>query len=263
MTGQHSGRFAIVPAQAVEDRRIGNAAFRVLACLGTYADKAGWCWPSAKTIGARLDLSRTTVIEHIKALAKLGYLEVHQNQRQDGGAAPNAYRLLFDRALFEVQDRLEMDAEEGVPPVGSPDTPLSDQPTPPVGSGPTPPVGSRPSTPYKNDPIERPNRTNISSPDSDVGCVETFDRFFSTYPTRRPHSNPQKPARQKFEAAVKDGVDHEEIIRGAKNYARCVAAEGTDPKYVPQAVTWLNQERWPEYQEPPAPAGPAYSGAAI
>ena len=30
----------------VEDRRLGDAAFRVLTCLGTYADKDGWCWPS-------------------------------------------------------------------------------------------------------------------------------------------------------------------------------------------------------------------------
>jgi len=255
MTDHRSGRFAIVPAQAVEDRRIGNAAFRVLACLGTYADRAGWCWPSAKTIGARLELSRTTVIDHIKALAKLGYLEIHQNRRKDGGAATNAYRLLFDRALFEVQDRLEMDAEEGSPPVGSPDTPLS--------AHPTPPVGSRPSTPYKNDPIERPIRTNTSSPGDDVESVKAFDHFFTAYPSRRPHSNPQKPAQQKFEAAVKLGVDPETIIRGAENYARYVAAEGTDPKYVAQAVTWLNQERWTEYQEAPAPAGPAYTGAAI
>ena len=263
MTDHRSGRFAIVPALAVEDRRIGNAAFRVLACLGTYADKNGWCWPSAKTIGTRLDLSRTTVIEHIKALAKLGYLEIHQNWRQDGGYARNAYRLLFDRALFEVQDRLDLDAEEEVPHVGSPDTPLSDQPTPHVGPEPTPHVGSRPSTPYKNDPIERPIRTNTSSPGDDVESVKAFDHFFTAYPSRRPHSNPQKPAQQKFEAAVKLGVDPETIIRGAENYARYVAAEGTDPKYVAQAVTWLNQERWTECQEAPAPAGPAYTGAAI
>jgi hypothetical protein len=42
------------------------------------------------------------------------------------------------------------------------------------------------------------------------------------------------------------------IIRGAKNYARYVESEGLNRKYVAQAQTWLNQERWEEYQEAPA-----------
>ena len=43
---QHSGRFAIVPARAIEDHRLGAAALRVLAALSTYSDKDGWCWPA-------------------------------------------------------------------------------------------------------------------------------------------------------------------------------------------------------------------------
>ena len=76
-----------------------------------------------------------------------------------------------------------------------------------------------------------------------------FDEFWSIYPSRRSHSNPKKPARAKFEAALKRGAVAADIIRGAENYAAYVEREGTDPKYVAQAQTWINQERWTQYQE--------------
>ncbi len=82
-------------------------------------------------------------------------------------------------------------------------------------------------------------------------AAKQFDGFWRIYPSRRPHSNPKKPARQKFEAALKHGVPASDIIRGAENYAVYVEQETTDPRYIAQAVTWLNQERWADYQEPP------------
>lgn len=83
----------------------------------------------------------------------------------------------------------------------------------------------------------------------DSTANEQFAKFWRTYPSRRPHSNPKKPARAKFEAAVKRGVAAGDIIWAAQNYAAYVEREGTDPKYVAQAQTWLNQERWAQYQE--------------
>ena len=73
--------------------------------------------------------------------------------------------------------------------------------------------------------------------------------FWRAYPSRGRHSNPRKPARAKFEAALKRGTVTADIIRGAENFAAYVEREGTDPKFVPQAQTWLNQERWTQYQE--------------
>ncbi len=76
-----------------------------------------------------------------------------------------------------------------------------------------------------------------------------FEIFWRTYPSRRPHSNPKKPACAKFEMAVKRGVGAADIIRGAENYAAYVEREGTDPKFVAQAQYLLNQELWTQYQE--------------
>lgn len=79
--------------------------------------------------------------------------------------------------------------------------------------------------------------------------AEQFEVFWKTFPTRRDHSNPKKPARAKFEAALKRGVASADIIRGAEHYAAYVEREHTAPKYVAQAQTWLGQERWAHYQK--------------
>jgi DNA-binding MarR family transcriptional regulator len=101
---EHSGRFAVTPARAVEDRRLGDAAYRVLACLGTYAGKDGWCWPSTSTLAERLGVSRQAVQRSLRRLAAFGYIEVEHRRRADGSQDRNRYRLLFDRALFEVRN---------------------------------------------------------------------------------------------------------------------------------------------------------------
>jgi hypothetical protein len=85
-----------------------------------------------------------------------------------------------------------------------------------------------------------------------VRVVFWFERFWPAYPSRAPHDNPQKPAQKEFEAALKRGADPTAIIRGAENYARYVAQHITDPRYVAKAVTWLRENRWEEYQQPPA-----------
>lgn len=83
------------------------------------------------------------------------------------------------------------------------------------------------------------------------GANSEFEDFWRAYPHRGAHPDPKKPARQKFEAAVERGVDPTAIISGAERYRAHVEANGTDGRYVAQAVTWLNQERWNDHSEAP------------
>ncbi len=226
MTKQHSGRFSIVPARAVEDRRLGPAAFRALAALGTYSDRDGWCWPRMTTLAKMLGYTRQAAQQHIQELTKLGYIEVQRQRRPDKGYAANRFRLLFDRALFQVGDELRgMQAELA----GGVQADLATH------------ASSGLATILKNDPIERIYGSSSSKP---------FDDFWRIYPSRRPYSNPKEPARLKFEAALKRGVPASNIIRGAENFASHVCRDVSDRKFVAQAQTWLNQERWTDYQEP-------------
>ncbi len=87
-----------------------------------------------------------------------------------------------------------------------------------------------------------------------------FENFWELYPSRKPHSNPKKTARQKFELARSSGASAADIIRGAGHYAMYVERERVEPRYVAQAATWLGQERWAEYQEPPPDPRPVDDG---
>ena len=231
MTKQQSGRFAIVPARAVEDRRLGPAAFRVLASLGTFSDRDGWCWPSLTTLATQLSTRRQVVQRHVQELAKLGYIEIQRQRRPDGGSTANRYRLMFDRALFQVGIELRGVHREGAGGVHR--------------------EGATPAT-LRGLPLDK----NYPKEHIYDLSAKHFAEFWRIYPSRRPHSNPKKPARQKFEAALKRGVPASDIIRGAENYAAHARRDVSDRKFVAQAVTWLNQERWAEYQEAPEEVRP-------
>jgi hypothetical protein len=73
---------------------------------------------------------------------------------------------------------------------------------------------------------------------------DAFKRFKKVFP-RRDGANPWKPAEKKFNALVKTGVDPELMIRAAGELAREEGARGNvGTKFIPQAITWLNQQRF-------------------
>jgi len=73
------------------------------------------------------------------------------------------------------------------------------------------------------------------------------EEFWKAYP-RREGANPKTPALKKFDAAVKSGTDAESIIAAAKRYtAELQTQNQVGTKFVAQAVTWLNQQRWNDY----------------
>lgn len=70
---------------------------------------------------------------------------------------------------------------------------------------------------------------------------DKFAQFWSAYPKRA--GDRDKPgAWQAFQKYVTRGIDAEKIIACARKYAG--ALNGTDPKFVPQARTWLNRQPW-------------------
>jgi hypothetical protein len=79
---------------------------------------------------------------------------------------------------------------------------------------------------------------------------DRFEEFWKVYPKRGGASNPKKPARDKFERAVKAGADPDAISAAARRYheiERAAGRAGTDK--IAQAVTWLNQQRWNDYPQ--------------
>jgi DNA-binding transcriptional ArsR family regulator len=249
---QSSGRFANVPARAIDDRRLPAPALLVLAALGTYGNAAGWCWPSIGTIARRLGKSRQAVSRQIGVLTRLGYLAVRQQFRDNGSCTSNEYRIICDAELSAADNRLDgwQDEPEGeqrhvAPPQRHVAPPATSEVAPIL-------------TTHMNVKSIRLKGTEAQA---------LFDRFFKAYPSRGSASNPRKPANILFLKIVGSGADPERIIQGAVALAARRAREiAADPKrdnarFTPQATTWLRQERWDD--ELAESVAPAVSGRAF
>lgn len=112
---QEPTRFAVLPAVAIDDKRISHAAFRVLAKLASYSDRDGWAWPRQSEIAEALGMSRTTAVDHIGQLEQLGYIEVERRFYEHGGQRSSRYRLVYDRWSHRRQSVSE-EPTEGVGP---------------------------------------------------------------------------------------------------------------------------------------------------
>jgi hypothetical protein len=98
--GGRSGRVSIVPAAAIDDKRMTASALRVLAALGTYADPEGWCWPRQQVVADRIGVTRQAVSRALRALAAWGYAEIHeQHDPKTGARTASRYRVRFDYEL--------------------------------------------------------------------------------------------------------------------------------------------------------------------
>jgi hypothetical protein len=93
------GRFGVVPAAWLDRDDIGMAEIAVLACLSTYADENGWCYPSQGTIARQIGKSRSTVNAIIKRLVATGLVEQYRQVRHDGGETSSTYRIRYDIGL--------------------------------------------------------------------------------------------------------------------------------------------------------------------
>jgi hypothetical protein len=78
---------------------------------------------------------------------------------------------------------------------------------------------------------------------------DRFDEFWRAYP-RRDGANPRAPAEKKFKALVKGGIDPQVMIAGAAALALAESSKGNvGTPFIPQAMTWLNQQRWSDHAE--------------
>lgn len=77
---------------------------------------------------------------------------------------------------------------------------------------------------------------------------EKFEEFWMSKP-KRGGSNPRSQAFTKFSRLVSSGIDPDKIISAARIWARDEEERGkTGTEYVPMAVTWLNQQRFNDYE---------------
>jgi hypothetical protein len=234
-------RFARIPASAIGCRELSATDWRVLACLALHADADGRAYPGMSRIAAMTGIQRKNVPRTLRRLVRLGMLRCDPG----GPGGSNVYMLVFDHSgafsPLRIEDVLNIEHRVS--------SPVSQS----VLAG-EPEVSSSLRTKHPKEQTkehtraQRALRVHLGQHGANL-----FETFWRVYPSRGSHSNPKKPAREKFEAATRRGVNPTIIIRGAENYRTLIERGETNPRFVAQAVTWLNQERWNDYQEAPEP----------
>ncbi|WP_315833925.1 hypothetical protein [Bradyrhizobium prioriisuperbiae] len=80
--------------------------------------------------------------------------------------------------------------------------------------------------------------------DAPPGVHDFFEDFWKEYPARD-GDNPKLPAKIKFDALVKSGVDPDLMIAGAKRYAaNATEKQQVGTQYIAHALKWLSEQRW-------------------
>lgn len=94
-------------------------------------------------------------------------------------------------------------------------------------------------------PKEKTTPSSSEAKASSLSVRDSFAEFWLAYP-RREGSNPKKPAQAVFLRLVAKGVNPDRMIAAAKALA---VEHPTPTRFVPQAITFLNQERFDD-EEP-------------
>ena len=106
-----TSRFIITPSRALTDNRLSDTDLRVLMCIGYYADKHGWCFPSHKKMADEFGKSVSTLKRSITRLREFGYLQVDNRIVPGRGQTSNKYRVIMD-ADFEGEEHDPQSTDE-------------------------------------------------------------------------------------------------------------------------------------------------------
>ena len=212
------------------EQKAGNSTNKcILWILANYADQDFTCFPSIKKIANMAECSESTARRSLHDLRKKSLIEIRERYQAYGDKnrqTSNVYILKVDCQI------------DTLPPVKLTPTPLS-KPTGYI-------------TNHNNQSIN----TGTSMITTDNNTItrfviskrysEEFEEFWSAYP-RRPNSS-KKNAFIKYKKAI-NKISKEDLLKATKQFA--LSQKNTDPKFIPHAYTWLNQERYFDILEEP------------
>jgi hypothetical protein len=240
-------RFARIPARAAR-MNLGAIPFRVLIAISSFADADGRAYPGMSAIAEAAGIRRKDVPRAVAALVAYGLLK---RDRSVGGSATTNYIVVFNNGevsageqtagVRTTADRVSASQQTGCPQGSVQGVRITADQT----------DINRP-TNRLSAHLKRRVRQQIVAADV---IAQAFESFWRAYPSRGSHANPKKPARERFGAAAKRGVDPQFMVRAAKNYADAMHRSGTAGRYIKTAEVWLIKESWEQYgtAEEPVP----------
>lgn len=210
-------------------QRLPPEMFRAWVNLLCIASEHDGVLPSAADLAFILRLSGGKVAERIKYLTECGLLD-----ETETGVEPHNWegRQFKNDVSTERVKRFRKRSET-----------VSETPDE------TPPEQSRTDTESEQSTPQPPRGEVIknSKPKKQKAADPHFTALWAAYP-KRLGANPRKPAEIKFNTLVAQGVPPETILAGVRALAAEAKADGSiGTKFVPQAITWLNQERWNDH----------------
>lgn len=230
-----------------QKRRVGSPTVKAVLMYMSdrAADDGSGIWTSKTTMAADLEMSKRTVQNAIAELISRGLISEAGSRKCERG-------FTVDYTInLEAIERLESTRKEDVA-RGAGDSPV--QEIHPKGCRRFTPTGAGDSPKPSLEPSLEPSNTREAAPAlfSDLPKrdeVDRFPEFWAAYPKcQRKVDRPKALALFNRITAGKHGViaktDAGTIIDGLRRYA----ATNPDPAYIPLPTTWLNGERWTQFQ---------------
>jgi DNA-binding transcriptional MocR family regulator len=196
--------------------KVGNPLRKlVLVKLADNASDQGECWPSYQHIADQCEIGRSTVKLHIRELEKAGFLR-REYRRKGELNQSNVFHLSLDGGADSA-----LGGGAGDNPPGAADD---------LGGG----AGAAPRTSHSYEPVKEPKPT--FTPDS----MEGFEQFWKLYPKKKSRKDATKAW-----AKLKPNDELRQTLITALG-SHCVSEDWAKDggRYVPNAATWLNGERW-------------------
>jgi DNA-binding Lrp family transcriptional regulator len=98
-------KVCVLPIRAMTDERLTDGAFRVLAMVCSYCNRAGITWVSQKRLAEEMHVSRQAITNQIASLREHGYIEIIRKGFR--GERSNTLRVVFDPTIT-AEDAIAM-----------------------------------------------------------------------------------------------------------------------------------------------------------
>lgn len=180
-------------------------------CSGRHAVAGGWWACSYADMAELTGLSSQACRRAVARLEELGHIESRELKLDGSLDRTKAYR-----PVFESRDAPTVDSDTSVRPIVDSD------------------IGGMSNSTVHTYLIEE-----IKTQEGGEGEDPRFAEWYQGYPRK----SSRGAARTAFAKALKK-ADLETLTRGRDLLVAKVRAEGTEPRYIKHASTWLNQECW-------------------
>lgn len=215
-------------SQATHDTRL------VMLALANVLDQYGrHGWPSHGSLAKAAKVDERTVRRVLDKARELGEVDwIDVAGRVKAGRSRRLYwfpTMLGDRPAWdeEIGERFGLTPDQ-LSGVNEGRHRTAVRATPDNGAADT----GQPRPPYKEEPPYNP-------PLDPSFARPTFDDFWKLYPRH----TAKGAARASWDKRVKAGADPRELVERAGVYAEWCDRAGQEPRFIPHASTWLNQER--------------------